>query len=56
MNQDDMLDDLGSQMIVSVESHDVLELTITKTSLVVFTELGKVAALLYILDCLKLLT
>ena len=42
MNQDDALDDSGSQMIVSVESHDVLELTITKTNLKVFTELGKV--------------
>ena len=41
-NQDDALDDSGSQMIVSVESHDVLELTITKTNLEVFTELGKV--------------
>ena len=48
MNQDDMLDDVGSQMIVSVESHDVLELTITKTNLDVFTELGKVCILKYL--------
>lgn len=42
MNQDDTLDDSGSQMIVSIESHDILELTITKTNLDVFSELGKV--------------
>lgn len=38
----DVMDDSGSQMIVSVESADVLELTVTKTNLNVFSELGKV--------------
>ena len=44
MKQDstDSMDDSGSQMVVSVESSDALELTITKTNLDVFTELGKV--------------
>ncbi len=48
MNQDDMLDDTGSQMVVAVESQDILELTITKTNLDVFTELGKVCILKYL--------
>jgi phosphoribosylformylglycinamidine (FGAM) synthase PurS component len=42
MNQEDSLDDSGSQMVVAVESQDILELTITKTNLAVFSELGKV--------------
>ena len=49
MNQEDTLDDSGSQMVVSVESQDVLELTITKTNLDVFSELGKVCTLQHLI-------
>ena len=38
----DATDDSESQMLVSVESVDILQLTVTKTNLDVFTELGKV--------------
>ena len=36
------VDESESQIFLSVESEDSLELTVTKTNLNVFTELGKV--------------